>query len=562
MNVPRPGRPKSKQSSAVESSSVSAVSSTSMPRREKGHRGLPDDFCRSGDQRSRAVVLLWALMRLPALALLLYLLRHPILNAIERHVDIFFLTSFVIDVLSTPVARLISGAGLLTVLLVLVVCTRRLPPVLGYSILVVTAGAVLALSFDAAATSLRRALPVELILAANLAPRQVVGSLKRFPRAWNMFMLAGVGVVELFLWREYWQWVRHLRRGGRGETRNVGWGVAAAVPGLLLTSLVFAVVIRPHRLLPFEQMMRMSADVQVIERGLSYNWLEMDPTGTYLYVTGHDLPYLRRYDVRDLSTPPVLSDVSTGGAQGFAYDPQANEIYTFNTVTRQLLYLDATTLEGKRVVELPDLSPGDLWLTVDAITNTLTLASEADLEVGVPFMVLDRPTGNLLGHADLEPGNVLRHPTKPWLYLTFFRRRSEVMIYNLQNRSVTHRTAADQRAERMVFSRRRNELLVTSPMESRIMRFDADQLQPKGYIPAPFGVRAIAIDESRDLLLCGNIATGQLMVIELKSGRALRRYYLGPWLRTIQLQIESGIAYVSSNGALYRVDYAGDAAVR
>jgi hypothetical protein len=509
------------------------------------------------DQRSRAPVLIWALVRLPALALLLYLLRHPIRNAIEGHFNFFFyLSGLVIEVLSTPVARLISGAGLFAVLLLLVVCVRRLRPVFGYAILLVTAGAVIALSFNLAATSLRRALAVELILAVNLAPSQFTGVLKKFPRVWNTLMLAGVGVVELFLWREYWRWVRHLPRGHRGETRGAGWGVVAAIPGLLLTSLVFAFVIRPLKLLPFEQMMRMSAEVQPVERGLSFNWIELDPTGTYLYVTGHDLPRLRRYDVRDLSAPPILSDVSTGGAQGFAYDPRANEIYAFNTVTRQLLYLDATTLEGKRVVEVPDLSPGDPWLVVDPITDTLTLASEADLEIGVPFIVFDRPSGRVLAQADLATGNVLLHPTKPWLYLTFFQRRNEVMLYNLQNRSVTHSTAADRIAERMVFSRRRNELLVTSPMESRIMRFDADQLHPKGYIPALFGVRAIAIDEARDLLLCGNIATGHLVVIDLESGTRLRSYYLGPWLRTIQLHVESGTAYVSSHGALYRVDYA------
>jgi hypothetical protein len=221
------------------------------------------------------------------------------------------------------------------------------------------------------------------------------------------------------------------------------------------------------------------------------------------------------------------------------------------------LYLDATTLERKRVVDVPDLSPGDLWVTVDPITDTLTLSSEADLEIGVPFIVLDRATGRVVGQSDLETGNVLLHPTKPWLYLTFFRRRNEVMLYNLENRSVMHRTPADQRAERMVFSRRRNELLVTSPVESRIMRFDADQLHLKGYIPATLGVRAIAIDEVRDLLFYGNIATGQLVVIDLNSNKRLKTYYLGPWPRTIQLNVESGTAYVSSRGALYRVDYAG-----
>ena len=130
------------------------------------------------------------------------------------------------------------------------------------------------------------------------------------------------------------------------------------------------------------------------------------------------------------------------------------------------------------------------------------------------------------------------------------------MLYDLQNRSVTHSTPGDRRAERMIFSRRRNELLVTSPMESRIMRSMPISCISRGYIPTSFGVRGIAIDEVRDLLLYGNIASGHLVVIDPKTGARLRSYYLGSWLRTIQLNVDSGTAFVSSRGALYRVNYA------
>ena len=63
-------------------------------------------------QRSRAAVVIWALVRLPALAILVYLLRQQIVEAIERKFDIFYVTVLVVDVVSTPLARLISAAGL------------------------------------------------------------------------------------------------------------------------------------------------------------------------------------------------------------------------------------------------------------------------------------------------------------------------------------------------------------------------------------------------------------------------------------------------------------------
>ena len=175
-------------------------------------------------QRSRAAIVIWALVRLPALAILVYLLRQQIVDAIERQFDIFYVTVLVVDVVSTPLARLISAAGLFAVLLLLVVCVRRLHPLVGYWILLVTAAAVIAVSLNLAATSIRRALFVELILAMNLAPSQFVDRLKQFPRVWNTLMLAGVGLVELFLWREYWQLGSSPGAAGTGVGRAVPAG--------------------------------------------------------------------------------------------------------------------------------------------------------------------------------------------------------------------------------------------------------------------------------------------------------------------------------------------------
>src|SRR5262249_10814482 len=100
-----------------------------------------------------------------------------------------------------------------------------------------------------------------------------------------------------------------------------------------------------------------------------------------------------------------------------------------------------------------------------------------------------------------------------------------------------------------------NELLITLPTESRIVRLNADTLETKGEIPAAFGVRTIAIDDRENLLFCGIIATGELEIIDWSSVNHSAHYYLGLWLRTIELLTDRGIAYVSSNGAIYEVQY-------
>jgi len=509
---------------------------------------------RTANEHPSPVVLVWAVARLPIIVALVYLLRAPILDAIERQFDILSITRFVIDLLSVPVTRIIVGTGFFALLLAVAAATRKLRPVLAYAMTVLVACCALAALVLTTATSVRRCLIVALILSLNLAPAGLFDRVRRRPRTWNMLMLTGIGVAELFFARDYWDWMRGPRRSsGRS-------GLRSSLPALLLASVAAAVLIRDQRLVAVEQKIRLSQDVKVIDRGFSLNWIELDPSGTFLYVTGNEVPYLRRYDVRNLAAPPLTSDAPTGGAQGFAYDRSANQLFAVNTSTKQLLYLDATTLKLQKTADLAQLSPGDPWIAVDAQTDTLTVVSEADVRTGNPLMVLDRSSGRAVAREDLDAGNILKHPSRPWLYLTFFRRRSEVMLYDLEARAVTRRAPADPRAERMAFWKARNELLVTSPIESRVLRFDADTLAPKGYFAALFGVRAIALDEERQLLLCGNIATGHLIVLDLRTGERMSTRYLGPWLRTIELDVPNGTAYVSANGALYLLRYSAELA--
>ncbi|MFN3314031.1 MAG: YncE family protein, partial [Hyphomonas sp.] len=183
------------------------------------------------------------------------------------------------------------------------------------------------------------------------------------------------------------------------------------------------------------------------------------------------------------------------------------------------------------------------------------LVSEADFDDGVAFLLLDRATGETLDTRDIDAGNLLKHPNKPWLYMSFFRRNPEVQIYDMAQREIILTAPAPARLDRMVMVEASNELLVTSPVTSEILRLDADTLETKGTLKGPFGVRTLAYDPAREFLFAGSFATGQIRVIDMQTLRPLGTTYLGPWLRSIELDAENATAYVSSNGALYRWTY-------
>jgi DNA-binding beta-propeller fold protein YncE len=100
------------------------------------------------------------------------------------------------------------------------------------------------------------------------------------------------------------------------------------------------------------------------------------------------------------------------------------------------------------------------------------------------------------------------------------------------------------------------ELFASAPLNSEVLRFDAETLERKGTIKTIFGGRAIAVDSTRNLLFSGSLVTHQLEVIDLTTQQRVAEYYLGPWLRTVVLDPQNGIAYVASHGGLFTVQYA------
>jgi len=503
----------------------------------------------------RRLLLLWAIIRIPVLILALYLMRYAILLKLEQLFDLGRPTLFVIDLLGTLLVRVVYCLALAALLSLCFSTMRRYGPLTAYLSTLCLTIVLVTLSFYLTGTTKWLGLPAVVIVATNLLPVAFLTPIVRFKRIWGGFMGLGVGIVEVLFLGHYMDWLASRT----GSTRKIRWLASSIVPtvaSLFLAAGSAAALLGAPALVPLEQALRMPGEVRILARG-DFNLLDIDPTGRYLYATGHGLDRLRRYDVEDWSSQPLKSDVSTGGAQGFAYDPAASELYVLNLKSKRLIYIDATTLKFKRSIPVPELSPGDPWVVVERNSDTITIASEVDLRTGSPLIVLNRTTGAAHDLRVEEVGNLLVHPTRSLLYFSFFRRNTGIMLYDIQKRAITRQVPTKERMDRMAIWKRSNELLITAPLDSRIIRFNADTLEPKGEIDSIFGVRVIAVDNLRNLLLCGSLATGKVAVVDLNSGHQKGSYYLGPWLRTIVLNEKNGTAYVSSNGALYEIQYVG-----
>ena len=486
-------------------------------------------------------------LRIPGTLLVMFLLRDWIFNWL---VDPAELTVFVISVCGTPVARAALFVALACTLATICAGARLLSPLRSYWTASLAFGAMAILMFQFTGTPAQLAIPAVLVFSTNLVPDSVFDRLFPSPRLRGAFMAVAVGIAELFLFRHYIAWVVRLWTGRPFTFAN---GFALALPAILLASALVSVLIESHHLVRVEQALRMPSSARIIARG-DFNWVEMDATKQHLFVAEREVPRILRYDAVDFSREPI-SSVDTDGAQDFAYDPVASELYVYNRQTRQLLGLDADTLQLKRSIPIANLSTGDTWNALDRRTNTITIASEADDEDGVPFVVLDLATGAQRDSRDLDPGYMLLVAKTSKLYLSFFRRSSRLISYDLRTLSVIAEVPAPSHVDRIAFLEQTNEVLLVDPTRSRIARFDADTLEAKGYIDAMFGVRAIAIDRPRNLLFCGSLVNGEIVVMDLVTFKILWRAYLGPWLRTIEVDTARSVAYVSSTTALFALQY-------
>ena len=495
----------------------------------------------------------WAFFRVPLLLALVFWGRQWWLDVVEASLGIERLTEFAISVLSTPFTRI--GLCVALALALWVICrwaAARLAVWPAYLVTVAAGGALMLAIFLLSGTSAWKVVLPVVCLATNLLPDSPAQQARRL---WSRFMYFGVGVAEFFFFRRYVAWATAFRGGVDASPAPIRAAPRLAdLPGLVFTGALVALLVGGPRLVGAERALRMPADVEILLRA-DVNGLALDPGGRYLYVTGHGLQRLRRIDTHDPSQPVVETAVSTGGAQGLSFDPLAGEVYTFNTETRMIQYFDASTLALRREVAVPDISPGDPWIAEDGRTDTVVVASEADERTGSPFVVLDRRSGRVLDRRDVDAGNLLLHPQGSKLYLSFFRNSSSLMLYDLQRRDFVASVPTEPRVDRMAFDPARSEVLLASPLKSRVLRFDAQTLAPRGEIKGAFGVRVIAIDPQRDWMLTGSLATGGFEVQELATAKVVRRIFLGPWLRTIVVDAASSTAYVSANGALYKVPY-------
>jgi DNA-binding beta-propeller fold protein YncE len=402
-----------------------------------------------------------------------------------------------------------------------------------------------------------RSFAVTIVVAVNNLSGVWLAERVKNNKGVNLFFAIIPGIPEIFLPQSYFIWLREQLGKAISSTPNPDRSWAA---GILCASLLALFIWTPfnnQRILTAGELLHADSTVVKFADG-DYNWIELNPATDELYAVGYYSNFIMIFNTNEIKAPPRKSKTSIDGAQSFGFNPDLQQVYIYNHMARELVYLDAPDLTLARTLPIPDLSNGDVWVKWNQLTDTIVLSSEADLNIGTPFYLLDRENGSTQATMPLPiipTAYIVFHPEKPILYFNSFK-DTYLAAWDMEKHQITQQTETSPRTDRMTLSPDASELLVASPMEGTVLRYDLETLDFKGKINTSFGDRTMAVDPDRNLLFMGNFINNRLTIIDYKTLRVIRSFYLGPWIRTIALDTENGVAYVSTVRHLFKVTYA------
>lgn len=504
----------------------------------------------------------WVLFRLPLLGGIIYFFRFQITKLIENAVGLEKISNFAVYSASTFPVRMILFMGSTVTLGLLTWLTNRvnLPTGRKHILNVGIAFVFIFICFKflllVSDDILLRTLIAIAFLAFNVFPYETLERMKPTIDRFRAFFLYGVGLVEVFIPQAYMVWLADRLYGAKKSIlREYSW-----VSGVLTASIFFVFLLTPYdnqRILTLGEKLNYDPAVEKFAEG-DFNWLEINFERRELYAVGPGLNFIMIFNMDQVNIPPQKAKTAIDRTQSFAFNPDTQEIYVYNNITREVLYLAAPDLTLVRTVPIPDLANGDVWVKWNRSTDTISISSEADLDNGVPFYLLDRQSGEVLATIPMPvipTAFIVFHPEKPIMYFNSFK-DTYLAAWDMEKYQFIKQTQTNPRTDRMIFSPNTSEIMVASPLDGTILRYDAETLELTGKIKSSLGDRTIALDSVRNLLIVGNFFNNKIKVIDLETETTLKTYYLGPWIRTIALDTKNGIAYVSTVRNLFKVTYA------
>lgn len=492
-----------------------------------------------------------------AIVIAVGLARDTAFSLLERLFGLAF-ANFPIMLVSTIPARLVTACAYSLALIAALVFTRLLPYRLRFPVLcaIVIVGTFAA--FRLMGGSARPFVFVAGAFVVNAAPRELLLGLYRrapFSRIFDALFGLGVLVSEVLLPRPFLIWT---------DSKRLGLPAPAAhppalrfVPAVVVGGVLMALFASYPAMARLSWLMMRTPQVDrfygdsfgLYSRG-DVASIYFDPATSRLFMCGNGLEDVMVISTANLHAPPIDTKIRTGGAQFCFADLAQRELLVVDGDINDLVLADLDTYATKRRIGPLNFGAGEGFAGKQAIGPLALVASEdAKREPSKPRMrLVNIETGQRLATSSLRAGYLFVHPTRPIGYISSYSDGFGVIAIDLPTLKVIAHDPGNSRLDRVTIDTARDEILVASPLHSRVLVYEAATLKPRGTISTQFGVRSMAVDPVRDLLVTASLVSRRVDVIDLRTSQQARDLRGRPMAarRSDRLALRAGLRLVAA----------------
>lgn len=272
--------------------------------------------------------------------------------------------------------------------------------------------------------------------------------------------------------------------------------------------------------------------------------------GSFLEDLGYAVGF--SFNLDNLDQPARVLRLPTYDMEVIALDEKRREIYHANRKTAEINVINIDSYKVVRKGLLNQSCEGGFQHEVMGSIKRLFIVCEYGM-----LFVIDQDTLQTIKKIDLGgEGGTIRVDEQNGVIYTNYDMAGVIEARDPKSMEVTSSVKGPLVAVRVPTLGPNQKLYLPAPFESEIWVLARPDLKLLDKIPTQFGVRALAVDETHNLLLAASFITGYIDVIDLKTGKKIQQHYLGKFARQLAVDPVKRHAFLTTeNSGLFLLNY-------
>ena len=241
--------------------------------------------------------------------------------------------------------------------------------------------------------------------------------------------------------------------------------------------------------------------------------------------------------------------------QDFDISEDRNEIFHASRATHDLFIYDSESLKLKSLKTLPFELEGDYLTAYSRNDDSIFIVAENG-----ELMQVRRSNFTAVSHFFLEAINnsIYLDDERDILYLSNSKggEFGQLIKFSIPENKIIRREIYPHNVQDVIKWQAEDTIIIAFPEKAEIRLYDSKNFEYKDKISVMWGVRALAIDQEKELLFAGSFVVNEIMIIDLKKNQIAGSIKSPPWIRKMVADETNSVLFVTSNiGGAFAVPY-------